>query len=147
MLHWTAWNRTDYLYKIDLALNNLQRLICHKTQLTNHSWSGRRKNFNKWTREQENQWQYTKPYILEIRWDWKEGGRRFAIIEYSVNTSIRRLEEYIKKKSKERLITTTRNNTRINRTAITRKQKWEEKQMYGYFKRQTSKISHENAWK
>ena len=22
--------------KIDLALNNLQRLICHKTQLTNH---------------------------------------------------------------------------------------------------------------
>ena len=27
-------NRTDYLYKIDLALNNLQRLICHKP-LTN----------------------------------------------------------------------------------------------------------------
>ena len=29
----------------------------------------------------------------------------------------------------------------INRTIITRKQKWEEKQLYGYFKRQTSKIS------
>ena len=35
MLNWIVWNRTDYLYKIDLALNNLQRLICHKTQTTN----------------------------------------------------------------------------------------------------------------
>ena len=35
MLNWIVWNRTDYLYKkIDLALNNLQRLICHKTQPT-----------------------------------------------------------------------------------------------------------------
>ena len=32
MLKWTVWNRTVYLYKMDLALNNLQRLICHKTQ-------------------------------------------------------------------------------------------------------------------
>ena len=40
----------------------------------------------------------------------------------------------------------TRNNTdntRINRTNITRKQKWEEKQLYGNFKQQTSDISHE----
>ena len=28
-------NRTDYLYEIDLALNNLQRLICYKIQQTN----------------------------------------------------------------------------------------------------------------
>ena len=34
----------------------------------------------------------------------------------------------------------------INRTKITRKQKWEEKQLYGYFKRQTSEISHEKTW-
>ena len=34
MLNWTVWNRTGYLYKMDLALNNLQRSICHKTQLT-----------------------------------------------------------------------------------------------------------------
>ena len=27
--------KTDYLYEIDLALNNLQRLICHKIQQTN----------------------------------------------------------------------------------------------------------------
>ena len=37
------------------------------------------------------------------------------------------------------------NNTMINRTAITRKQKWEEKQVCGYFKRQTSELSHENT--
>ena len=35
MLNLIFWNRTDYLYKVDLALNNLQRLICHKTQPTN----------------------------------------------------------------------------------------------------------------
>ena len=48
-----------------------------------------------------------------------------------------------------RLVTATRNNTdntRINRTEITRKQKWEEKQLYGYFKRLTSNISYEKTW-
>ena len=34
MLNWIAWNRTVYL-KMDLALNNLQRLICHKHKQTN----------------------------------------------------------------------------------------------------------------
>ena len=34
MLNWIALNRTDYLHKMDLALNNLQGLICHKTQQT-----------------------------------------------------------------------------------------------------------------
>ena len=29
------WNRTSYLHWKDLALDNLQRLICHKTQPTN----------------------------------------------------------------------------------------------------------------
>ena len=29
MLSWIIWNRTIFI-KIDLALNNLQRLICHK---------------------------------------------------------------------------------------------------------------------
>ena len=27
--------KSDYLHKMDLAINNLQRLICHKTQPTN----------------------------------------------------------------------------------------------------------------
>ena len=35
MLKWIVLSRTVYLYKLDLALNNLQRLICHKTQQTN----------------------------------------------------------------------------------------------------------------
>ena len=34
MLNLTVFNRTDYLHKMDLALNNLQRLICHKTKQT-----------------------------------------------------------------------------------------------------------------
>ena len=36
-----------------------------------------------------------------------------------------------------------RNDPRTNRKTITRQQKWEEKHLYGYFKQQTSKISHE----
>ena len=58
--------------------------------------------------------------------------------------SIKRVKEYIKK-HKGRLITAIRNNadiTSINKAKITRKQKWKEKQPYGYFKRQTSEISH-----
>ena len=75
----------------------------------------------------------------------KEGGRRLAIIEYIVDTSIQRLEDYTEKRG-GKLITATRNNTdntRTNRTTITRKQKWEEKQLYGHFKRLTSDISNE----
>ena len=34
MLNSTVWNKTIFL-KIDLALNNLQMLICHKTQTAN----------------------------------------------------------------------------------------------------------------
>ena len=34
MLNWIVLNLTDYLHKMDLALNNLQKLICHKTQTT-----------------------------------------------------------------------------------------------------------------
>ena len=72
----------------------------------------------------------------------KEGG--LASVEVRVDTSIRQLENYMK-----RLITATRhytNCTRINRTIITRKQIWEEKQLYRYFKRQTSEISYEKTW-
>ena len=54
------------------------------------------------------------------------------------------------KKSKERLITAARNsNSNIwtsKNTTKTRKQKWEEKQLYGYFKRQTAEIAHMKTW-
>ena len=33
MLNWIIWNRTIYMYKMNLTLNNLQWLICHKTKL------------------------------------------------------------------------------------------------------------------
>ena len=32
MLNWIVWNRTIYMYKLDLALNNQQWLICHQTK-------------------------------------------------------------------------------------------------------------------
>ena len=68
-------------------------------------------------------------------------------IEDSVDASIQ-LEVYIEK-SGGRLITASRNNTdntRSKRTKITRKQKWEEKQLYGHFKRLTNDVSDEQTW-
>ena len=78
----------------------------------------------------------------------KEGGRGLVSIEDSVDTSIQRLEDYIQKRG-GRLITATRNNTngtRTSGTTITTKQKWEEKQLYGCFKRLSSDILHEKTW-
>ena len=37
MLNWIVWNRTVYVYKMDLALNNLQTFICPKTQTYKHT--------------------------------------------------------------------------------------------------------------
>ena len=78
----------------------------------------------------------------------KEGGRGLANIEDSVDASIPRLEDYIQKHD-GRLITAIRNdtdNTMDNRMTITRKQKWEGKQLYGRFKRLINHISHEKTW-
>ena len=41
MLNWIVLNRADYLHKMDLALNNLQRLKCHKIQQTNQPNNGK----------------------------------------------------------------------------------------------------------
>ena len=40
MLNWIVWNGTVDMYKMDLALNTLQWLICHKTKLNfyKNSW-------------------------------------------------------------------------------------------------------------
>ena len=63
MLYWIAWNRTVYLYIMDLALNNLQGLICHKTQtnkqITTPDQSGPESNGNEGT--------FHTPQILTIR--------------------------------------------------------------------------------
>ena len=56
----------------------------------------------------------------------KERGKALASIEDSVDASMQRLEDYIKKECNERLIIATRNsidNIKINRTTILRKQK------------------------
>ena len=78
----------------------------------------------------------------------KKSERGRASIQDGVNASIQRLEDYIKMRG-GRLITATRNNidnTSINRTKITRKEKWKEKQLYRYFKWQISETSHEKTW-
>ena len=77
----------------------------------------------------------------------KEGGRGLASIEDSVDASIQRLEDYIGKHERG-LITSIKNytdNTMENRMIITRKQKWEEKQLYGGFKRLINNISQDKT--
>ena len=77
----------------------------------------------------------------------KEGGRGLASIEDSGDTSIQRLEDYIEK-YEGGLITTIRNNTDNtidNRMTKTTKQKWEEKQLLGRFKRLINNISHDKT--
>ena len=72
----------------------------------------------------------------------KEGGRGLASIEDSVDPSIQQLEDYIKKHDGG-LITAIRNNTDNtmgNRMTITRKRKWDGKQLYGRFKRLINNI-------
>ena len=78
----------------------------------------------------------------------KEGGRGLASIEDSVDASIQRLKDYIQKHERG-LITATKHeteNTMNNRMTITRKQKWEGKQLYGRFKRLIDNISHDKTW-
>ena len=75
----------------------------------------------------------------------KKVGSGLTSTEDSVDASIQRLEDYIEKRG-GRLITSSRNNTNntsINRTKITRKQKWEGRQLYGRFKRLIGDILHE----
>ena len=88
---------------------------------------------NKWTWEQENNCQCIEPCISDVS---RKGGRRLGSIQYSVEVSIQWQEQYIKI-CRERQITATRNNTDetgINRTKLTRKQKWDVKQFYGHSK-------------
>ena len=78
----------------------------------------------------------------------KEGGRGLASIEDSVDASIQRLKDYIEK-HEGGLITAIRNNTDNtidNRMIKTWKQKWEEKQLHGRFKRLINNIAHDKTW-
>ena len=78
----------------------------------------------------------------------KEGGGGLASTEDSVDASIQRLEDYIEKHERG-LITAIRNemdHVIDDRMTTTRKQKWEEKQLYGRFKRLINNISHQKTW-
>ena len=117
--------------------------------------------FLKWTREELKQMdQRTRKLItmhkaLHPRDDVdrlyvsrKQVGRGLASIEDSVDASIRRLEDYIGK-HEGGLITAIRNNTdntKDNRMTISRKLKWEEKQLYGRFKQLINTISNQKTW-
>ena len=71
----------------------------------------------------------------------KGGGRGLASIKDSVDASIQRLEDYIEK-HEGGLITDIRNDT-DNTVDSRMKQKWEENQLYGRFKRLINDISYE----
>ena len=78
----------------------------------------------------------------------KEEERGLTSIEDIVDASIQRLEDYMQKYDGG-LITTLRNdtdNTMDNRMTRTRKQKWKEKQIYGWFKRLINNISRDKTW-
>ena len=66
---------------------------------------------------------------------------RIVASAYTIDTQRRRIKDYIRNAKKDWLQRSEiTNNTRTKRTTITRKQKWKEKQLYGYFKRQTIEI-------
>ena len=117
--------------------------------------------FLKWTRDGlKNMDQRTRKLMTmhKVLYPWddvdriyisrKEGGREITSIEDSGDTSVQRLEHYIEK-HEGGPITAIRNdtaNTIDERMTKTRKQKWEEKQLYVRFKRLINKISHVKTW-
>ena len=112
--------------------------------------------FLKWTRDEHKQMdrrkrklmtmhkaKYPRDHVDRLYVSRKERWRGLTSIEDSVDASIQRLKDYIQK-HEGGLTTATRNNTEnsMNNTmAISRKQKWEGKQLYGRFKRLINNIS------
>ena len=78
----------------------------------------------------------------------KEGGRELASIENSVDSSIQRLEDYVEKHEGGQItaIKTDMDNKVTKRMSITRKQKWEGKQLYGRLKRLINNVSYDKTW-
>ena len=76
----------------------------------------------------------------------KGGGSGLVSTEDSVDASVQRLEDYREKHEGGliRAINNNTDNTVTDRMTITRKQKWEEKQLYGRFKRDLARENLEN---
>ena len=62
MLNWIVWNETIFS-KMDLVLNNPQRLICHKTQTTNNKL---KRDFKKWLEWKVDDYNQTVDQISEL---------------------------------------------------------------------------------
>ena len=76
----------------------------------------------------------------------EEGGIELAHIENCGNTSIREPEDYVKNsKGRIKAANNSTDDKMPNWTTKTKKQLLEEKQLNGYFKRQTGEISHVNT--
>ena len=64
----------------------------------------------------------------------------------TVDASIQRLEDYIEKHEAGLTATIKNDTTMANSMIITRKQKWEENQLYGRFKQLINNISQQKTW-
>ena len=64
----------------------------------------------------------------------KKGGRELASIKNSVDGSANKLADYVKKSEEIKVASNSTYNIRTNIKTKIRKQKWGEKQLYGYFK-------------
>ena len=145
------------LLEINLSIRNLIKGIdTWAVPLVKYS-----RPFLKWTREELKQMDQRTRKLLTMHKalhtsddvdrqyvSRKEGGREPACTEDSFDASIQRLEDNIEKHERG-LITAIRNdtdNTMNNKMTITRKQKWEEKQLYWRFKRLINNISHQKTW-
>ena len=93
---------------------------------------------------------YLRPFFKWTREEVKQMDqrtRKLKTIHKALHPEIT-LTDYISQEEKEEEdpAAETVLMTRTSRMAITRKQKWEEKQLYGCFKRLTSNISHRKTW-
>ena len=147
--------RTRKLLETKISSRNLIKRI----DVWAVSLVGYARPFLKWTREELKQMDqrtrklmtmhkalHSKDDVDRLYVSRKEGGRGLASIEDSVDASIQRFDDNIEK-HEAGLIIAIKNgtdNTIDNRMTITRKQKWEEKQLNGRFKRLINNISREN---
>ena len=90
---------------------------------------------------------HSRDYIDWLYVSRKEGRKQLPSIRDSIAASIQWLEAYTKKII-ERLFTSYRyGNQNVNSKAKQiRKQKWEEKQLIGYFKWETIEITYSMTW-
>ena len=105
---WIIWNRIVYLYKMDLALNNLQKLICHKNQPTNEPLHNRDfETFSIAFRALISHKQFSpSDYKENIRWLFKSYWKIMMKYIVKINTSIEEITKiykslagYLKKKN------------------------------------------------